>query len=99
MKTKWVNGELVEVEQTGPADTTPEATRGGPTEWEPIEGGIEFDNPLTIFASDDAPVLRVAIEKVPGLEPPPGQAYRLLVKRFPDSSIKYLLIDLTHPEE
>ena len=72
----------------------PEATRDGQP-WE-LVGGIEFEHELVIDDADGVPVLRVSIGKTTAITPDPNAAFRTLVKRFDDGSVKYLLIDFTH---
>ena len=71
--------------------TSPDATRPDGQPWEFV-GGIQFDRPATIHAEDGVPVLHIRLPRPEAVARDPNEAYRTLVKRWPDGSIKYLLI-------
>ena len=79
------------VKREQPYDSAPAATKPDGQPWEFV-GGIQFNREATIFAPDDVPVLHIRLPRPESATSDPGEAYRTLVKRWPDGSIKYLLI-------
>jgi hypothetical protein len=72
------------------SEMRPRATTDG-TPWEFV-GGIQFDREATMLAPDGEAVLHLYLKRPDSVTRDPNEAYRTLVKRFPDGSIKYLLI-------
>jgi hypothetical protein len=72
-------------------ESSPEATRPDGQPWEFV-GGIQFNREATIFAPDGVPVLHIRLPRPESVTADANEAYRTLVKRWPDGSIKYLLI-------
>jgi hypothetical protein len=73
-------------------ESSPEATRSDGQPWEFV-GGIQFDRLATIYAPDGVAVLHIRLPRPESVANHPEEAYRTLVKRWPDGSIKYFLID------
>jgi hypothetical protein len=71
--------------------TSPEATKPDGQPWEFV-GGIQFDRTATIAADDGIPVLHIRLLRPESVTSDPNEAYRTLVKRWSDGTIKYLLI-------
>jgi hypothetical protein len=75
-------------------DLTPPAGKGEP--WE-LTDGIKLGQTRTIYDAAGEPVLRVAIGKTAAIQQADPEAiYRVLVKRFPDGTVRQILIEFEH---
>jgi hypothetical protein len=65
------------------------------TGWRPLDTGIVWGKTLTIYDKDGLEILKVTIELTPEIKSllDQGEGHRVLVKLYPDGTVKTLLID------